>query len=420
MKILYVSADLGIPVQGGKGAAVHVRAMAQAFAALDHTVVVAAAQLVKSPWQPPVPLGVPVLHVPPGPDIVHVSSRLRAFAAAIGATSPAAGEVRRVLYNQELVTALRQRFEHDPPDLVYERASNLGTAGLTFAREAGVPHLLEINAPLADEQQRYRGGGALQALADASEAWLLAHADAVLPVSAPLAAHVVARGADPARVHVVPNGVDTASFRPGDGRPVRDRLGLGTRPVIGFVGGLRPWHGIEALPRVVAALRTRRPDVHAVIVGDGPLRGEVAREVTRLGLDAHVTMVGAVPHDEVPAYIRAFDLALAPYPPAAHAFYFSPLKVYEYMACGVPVVGARLGQLVEAIGDGETGRLYPAGDEPALAAACAELLADRAALTRMGAAAAAAASGRTWRHNARRVLEIAATLRAAEGVAACA
>jgi hypothetical protein len=122
VKILYVCADLGIPVQGGKGAAVHVRAMAHAFRDAGHTVVVAAGQTVKSLWQTPAPLDVPVLHVPPGPEIVHVSSRLRAFAAAIGAPSTAAGEVRRALYNQELLAQLRQRFEHDPPDVVYERA----------------------------------------------------------------------------------------------------------------------------------------------------------------------------------------------------------------------------------------------------------------------------------------------------------
>lgn len=411
MKILYVSADLGIPVQGGKGAAVHVRAMARAFRDAGHTVVLAAGQLVKSPWQAPVPFDVPVVHVPPTAEIVHVSSRMRGYAAAIGAPSTAAGEVRRVLYNQELLTQLRQRFEHDPPDLVYERASLFGTAGLTFAREAGRPHVLELNAPLADEQRRYRQGGALRDLAEASETWLLGETDAVLAVSAPLAACVAARGVAPERVHVVANGVDIERFHPGSGTAVRTRLDLGDRPVIGFVGGLRPWHGVETLPQVVAALRTRHPDVHALVVGDGPLGAELKREIARLGLERHVSLTGAVPHDEVPAYIRAFDLALAPYPAASHAFYFSPLKIYEYLACGVPVVAARLGQIAEAVNDGHTGRLYAAGDLGALATLCADLLDDAAARARMGAAAAAVVAERhTWRHNAERVVRLAASL----------
>lgn len=419
MKVLYVCADLGIPVLGGKGAAVHVRAMAHAFGAEGHTVVLVAGQLVKSPWQTPAVLDVPVIHVPPGPDIVHVSSRLRAFSSAIEAPTTAAGEVRRALYSQELLTQLRQRFEHDPPDVVYERASLFGVAGLTFAREAGVPHLLELNAPLADEQQRYRNGGALQDLADRSESWLLRHTDAVLAVSAPLAEHVMALGTDPARVHVVANGVDTARFHPGDDGGVRAALGLGDAPVVGFVGGLRPWHGVESIPRAVAALRQRHPRVHAIIVGDGPLRAEVEREVARLGLERHVTLAGPVPHDEVPSYIRAFDVALAPYPAAAHAFYFSPLKVFEYLACGVPVVGARLGQLVDVVAEGDTGHLYQAGDEAALVEAVSGLLADSRLARRMGARAAAVVAARhTWAHNARRVAAVTADVRAGAKVCA--
>ena len=120
------------------------------------------------------------------------------------------------------------------------------------------------------------------------------------------------------------------------------------------------------LPRAIAALRRRHPQVHALIVGDGPLRAEVTREVERLGLERHVTLAGAVPHDEIPAFIRAFDVAVAPYPDAPHAFYFSPLKVFEYMACGVPVVAADLGQLSAVVRDGTTGLVYPAGDLDAL------------------------------------------------------
>lgn len=419
MRILQLCADLGVPVLGSKGAAVHVRAMALALRAEGHAVLLAAGQLVKSPWQPPAALEVPVVHLPPGPEVVHASARLRAFAAGIGAPASAAGEVRRLLHDREVLAQLRQRFEHDPPDLIYERASLFGTAGLTFAREIGRPHLLELNAPLADEQRRYRSGGALHALAESSEAWLLSGTDAVLAVSAALADHAIARGASPARVHVVANGVDIERFRPGHDDGVRARFGLGAGPVLGFVGGLRPWHGIESLPAVVAALRARHPDIRALVVGDGPLRPTVEREVERLGLQAHVTLAGGVAHDEVPSFIRAFDLALAPYPVAPHAFYFSPLKLYEYLACGVPVVAARLGQIADVVTDGETGRLYPAGDLGALVSACDDLLADRDGRREMGRRAAAQTAARhSWRHNARRVAAIAHAVAGVEAVPA--
>ncbi len=412
MKVVYLCADLGVPVHGGKGAAVHVRAMAEALHDRGHAVTMVAGHLTKSPWEVPASCGVPTIHVPPSSDIVHVSSRMRAFCTGIGAPTTAAGEVRRVLYNQELLVQLRQRFEHHPPDVVYERASLFGTAGLTFAREIGIPHVLELNAPLSEEQQRYRQGGALRGVADTAEAWLLRQTGAVLAVSAPLAAQVIALGVPESHVHVVPNGVDPSRFHPapGDGA-IRARLGLGRRPVIGFLGGLRPWHGIEMLPPALAALRHRFPDLHAIVVGDGPLRDQLDRDVAARGLGPHVTFAGAVPHDEVPSYVRAFDVAIAPYPATPHAFYFSPLKVFEYMACGVPVVAADLGQLREIVRPAETGLIYRAGDLAAFVAACTALLADPVAARHMGGAAAVAAHARhTWAHNAARVTEIAAAL----------
>lgn len=420
MRVLYLCADLGVPVHGGKGAAVHVRAMAEALQDQGHAVTIVAGHLTKSPWEIPVRCRVPTIHVPPSSAIVHVSSRMRAFCTGIDAPTTAAGEVRRVLYNQELLVHLRQRFEHHPPDLVYERASLFGSAGLTFARQVGVPHLLELNAPLSEEQQRYRQGGALRGVADAAETWLLRQTGAVLAVSAPLAAQVIARGVPESQVHVVPNGVDPSRFHPApDDGVIRAQLGLGRRPVIGFLGGLRPWHGIEMLPPALTALRHRFPDLHAIVVGDGPLRDQVARDIAGRGLGPHVTFAGAVAHDEVPSYVRAFDVAIAPYPDAPHAFYFSPLKVFEYMACGIPVVAADLGQLREIVRPGETGMVYPAGDLAALVAACTTLLADPVAARRLGAAAAMTAHARyTWANNAARVTRIAAAL--AERPLACA
>jgi glycosyltransferase involved in cell wall biosynthesis len=111
----------------------------------------------------------------------------------------------------------------------------------------------------------------------------------------------------------------------------------------------------------------------------------------------------------VPAYIRLFDVAVAPYPDTPHLFYFSPLKVFEYMACGVPVAAPRAGQIADVIEEGETGVLYQAGDLDGLAARCTELIAAPERRARMGRAAATAVHARyTWAHNARRAMAIVA------------
>ena len=281
---------------------------------------------------------------------------------------------RRILHNQELEAELIARLDKDPPDFIYERAALYGTAGAVVAKSLRVPLLVEINAPLAVEQSAYRGNG-LGDLGAQAERWALGQADAVLTVSAPLRAHVLDLGIDPTKVHVVPNGVNIELFHPAPlDAALRARLGLGEGPVLGFVGGLRPWHGIESLPEVLSRVSAKHPGTKLVIAGDGPLREPLERGLAERGLREQAIFTGALPHEEIPAVIRQFDVALAPYPALDHAFYFSPLKLFEYMACGVAVVAANSGQIADVIRDGENGLLHAPGDLDALAAACDRLL----------------------------------------------
>ena len=412
MKILYLSSDLGIPVLGHKGASVHLRSLVTAFVRGGHCLVLASPLLSKSPWEGPAKLDVSLLHLPPSTDTVNAVLALKAFNEMLDVASPLPGELRRILYNQEIVTPLKRRFDNDPPDFIYERASLYSTAGVALARELNVPLLVELNAPLAVEHSTYYGGTGLGGLAAQAERWMLVQADAVLAVSSPLRDHVVSQGVEPGRVHVFPNGVDASLFQPGPPEPgVRARWGLGDGPVLGFVGGLRPWHGVEALPPLLDRLLPRYPNLRLVIAGDGPLRGELEHTLKERGLTRSVVFTGWLSHEEVPELIRQFDVALAPYSEPEHLWYASPLKLFEYMACGVSIVAARLGQITEVVRDGETGLLYPHGELDALTAACDRLLADPALRQRLGQAAAKEIHGLyTWDQNATRVAELARSL----------
>jgi glycosyltransferase involved in cell wall biosynthesis len=419
VRILYLCPDLGIPVLGRKGASVHVRELVAAMGRAGHRVVVAAPLLSRSPWEEPATLATPVFHVPSGAVAESVFYGLKAYGEMLGAENSVPGELRRILLNQELATQLRRRFEHEPPDFIYERGSLHATAGAVLAEGLDVPLIVELNAPLALEHSTYRAAG-LGELAAQAERWMLARADAVLAVSAPVREYAISLGVAPERAHVSPNGVDPCLFQPAPPDPeVRARMGLGNGgPVLGFVGALRPWHGVEALPELLARLVPRYPDLWLVIVGDGPRRGALERELRERGLTRHAVFTGSVPHEEVAGLIRQFDVALAPYPKPEHAFYFSPLKLFEYMGCGVPVVAAALGQIGEVVRDGETGLLYPPGELDALAAACDRLLADPALRHRLGQTAAAEVHGRyTWDHNAARVVDLAHSLIAARASA---
>jgi glycosyltransferase involved in cell wall biosynthesis len=411
MKILYLCSDPGIPVLGRKGASIHVREMVGALARAGHQIVLAAPVLNKSPWEKPAEVLSNVVHVRLSAGSHAAYQHVRNFTQHLGLDRALSGGFRRILHHQELEDELIARFDQDPPDFIYERAALYGTAGAAVAEALGIPLVVELNAPLALEQDAYRGQG-LGDLGAQAERWTLTQADAILAVSDAVRSHALSLGVDPAKVQVVPNGVNADLFHPAPPDPAwRARLALGEGPVLGFVGGLRPWHGIESLPDILARVSAKHPGARLVVVGDGPLRETLLGQLKERGLRDRAILTGALAHEDVPAVIRHFDIALAPYPVLDHAFYFSPLKVFEYMACGVAVVAANSGQIAEVIRDGETGLLHAPGDLDALAGACDRLLASAKLRLSVGQCAAAHIRAHyTWAHNARRVTDLAGEL----------
>lgn len=412
MKILYLCSDLGIPILGRKGASVHVREMVRAFVQAGHTPIVASPLLMKSPWEQPAEIDAAVLHIPLAETSDATALCLKSFNDMIGVENTLPGEIRRMTYNDEVFRRLKRRFEGDPPDCIYERASLYGTAGVQLAQALEVPLLLEVNSPLTIEQSTYRRT-AFGEVAAAAERWTLRRADAVLAVSEPLRQQLLEHGLDPSRVYVLPNGVNAALFRPEPKVPgVRARWKLGDGPVLGFVGGLRPWHGVDILPTVLHRLVGRYPNLRLIFVGDGPLRDKLESDLRARDVLHHAVFTGGVAHTEVPPILRHFDVALAPYPHLDHPFYFSPLKLFEYMGCGIPVVASAIGQIAQVVRHQETGLLYPPGDVETLTAHCDRLLSNPGERERFGKAAAEEVHSRyTWNHNAVRIAGLADTLR---------
>jgi glycosyltransferase involved in cell wall biosynthesis len=408
MKILYLCPDTGIDVLGHKGASVHVREMCAAFVRAGHQVDLVAPRIVK-PGEEAATTAADVRRVRVPDDVQEVSRRLREWAAPFVDATSLPKDVRRILYDQALVAELDATYGGSPPDLIYVRASLLSTAGVALAERTGRPLVVEVNAPLSVEQERYRAG-ALGELYRSVEQRLLTAATAVSVVSDALREHVVGLGVDPVRVAVLPNGIDPHRFVPHQVPAAeRARLGIPDGPVLGFVGGLRPWHGVEALPRVLAQVQQSHPDASLVIAGDGPLRADIARVAAETGTTDRVVLLGAVDHDDMPSVIASFDVALAPYPVLPHDFWYSPLKVFEYLGCGVPVVASAVGQIAELVADGEHAVLVPPGDVAALATASAALLDDPARARAIGAAGARLVHARwTWDGNAAWALGVTA------------
>jgi glycosyltransferase involved in cell wall biosynthesis len=414
MRILYVCSDFGIPVFGHKGASIHLRSMARALSDAGHTVRVLSPSIEREanldfdvPVQTPVDLG----------DCGPALRELRLVDKLLGVlpsghAARLSQETRNLLYNQVLARGRDAARDFDA-DIVYERYALFAFGGLELARALGVPHLLEVNAPLCLEQERARGLH-LPDLARAIERRVWCETDGFLAVSEELRQLALHAGTAPERVHVLPNGVDAARFvaRPDAATRLRRELALGEGPVLGFVGSLKSWHGTEVLLRAFAALRPSRPDARLLLVGDGPMAADLRAEAAALGVESAVHFTGAVEHARVPDLLAAMDVAVAPYLPSDD-FYFSPIKVYEYLAAGKAVVASRLGQISELI---EADLVLPA--EPGDVASLQRAL--EGALSAPGEAASRAARGRdwtlrerTWAANARRVSEIAAACSAA-------
>ena len=401
MKIAYLCSDPGVPVYGDKGASVHVRELTRAWQRLGHDMTVLAA---RPGGNPPSDYGVPVVAAKPEP----IDERL----AALLRTDPSAGEdvardVRAILAAASLRQKALPLLRSFQPDLVYERFALFGTAGIAVARELGVPLILEVNAPLSQEQERHRGL-AYGATARELERHVLRSVDHVVAVSSALQRWLVAAGVSPERITVLPNAVDPARFDPGhvEGGTVRGRLGLADQPVVGFVGTLKPWHDVDTLVRAIALLRRRTPAPRLLVVGAGPERERLEKLARINGIGAATTFTGPVPHAGVAPYIGAFDVAVVPYG-RERTSYFSPLKLFEYLAAGRPVVAADVGDIRHCIRHGETGLLYPAGDTDALADAIGALLADRSRASSLARAGREhVGAHHTWEHNARVVAEL--------------
>ena len=237
---------------------------------------------------------------------------------------------------------------------------------------------------------RLTEGSMSHRLARSLETFVLRRAAAVVTISEGLRAEVVARRVPAEKITVVPNAVDVENLtrqRKSSGDS-RIPFGLSGRCVLGYVGSLFAWEGLDLLLRAFSSARQRRPDLGLLIVGSGPESDRLKAAANRLGLAEHVVFTGKVsPAAAIDAY-DAIDMLVYPRLPMRLTEAVTPLKPLEAMALGKAVIASDVGGHRELIRDRETGVLFRAGDENALAATVVELAGNaalRASLVANGA-----------------------------------
>jgi len=355
MKILYSAIDQDVP--GTKGGSTHVAAVAEGLAALGHDVTAL---------------------VTPGRGTPRSNVRWVPMAPPFGSPKlrmARAGAIRR------LASGLR-------PDVIIERYHNFGGEAIGAAAALDAVAVLEVNAPVVDHpgspkalldrallvQPMRRWRERLCALADI----IVTPNPAILPSSVP-----------PDRVLRLEWGADVDRFAPGmPDRTPYVRLAVNTVAV--FAGAFRSWHGAIKLVDAIKTLRARgHKEIGAVLIGDGPELPAVRRAAE--GIDT-ILFTGALPHDRMPAALACADIGVAPFDTGAHAplslgFYWSPLKIFEYMATGLPVVAPAVDRMPSLVANGREGLLYDAQAADALADALQALSEDAPLRKRLGAAA---------------------------------
>jgi glycosyltransferase involved in cell wall biosynthesis len=263
-------------------------------------------------------------------------------------------------------------------DWVYERFALFQALGAPFARR-GIPWILETNALLTDEARRERSSVVLHGTARQLERAAYHACSVLVTVSDALANRVVeAMGVPREKIVVVPNGVDVERFDPA--RVEARSLGPGFHIV--FAGALAPWQGLDTLLRALVDV----PAV-AIIAGDGPARAELEALASALGLGTRARFLGHVAPDDVPALLAGAQVCFVGHTDRGNSgdTFRSPLKLYEYLAMGKPVISSAVPDAVAAIVEGKTGFLFEAGDVASLASAMRAAMA--APLAAMGEAA---------------------------------
>jgi len=382
MRVAYVCADAGVPVFGKKGASIHVQEVVGAFLKLGADVELFAARFDGE--------------CPPELRAVKVHRLTQTAKGDV-----AAREKALLALNQEL----RQSVEReDPFDLIYQRYSLWSFAAIEYARDSRTPSVLEVNAPLIEEQAEHR---ALidRAAAERVAATVFTTANVVAAVSDGMANYIKGYPVSENRVHVIPNGVNPQRFGGEIDPSAPAEPGIFT---IGFVGNLRPWHGLSVLLKAFELVQHRDERTRLLIVGGGDELEKLTANVATKSWRKSVELTGAVSTESIPGLLASMDVGVAPYP-KLERFYFSPLKIYEYMAAGLPVVASRLGQIEQVIEHGRNGLLCAPGDASDLSHALIKLRSDPRLRAKLGSNARATVLARhTWDGVIEHILALAA------------
>jgi glycosyltransferase involved in cell wall biosynthesis len=237
-------------------------------------------------------------------------------------------------------------------------------SGVQVAREFGIHHLLEVNSPNVDERIRLSGQSLLAQHARKKDAWTFSHSNHVVVVSTFLAKNLrIDRIAK--NWSVTPNAIRKGQELESTLEVSRKSLNIETSALLlGFVGSIFPWHGVDLIIDAVKHLQQEGKNVQALIVGDGEIREALEENVRTLRLSNYIHFTRTVPHKDTFAYTRLCDALVMPKSNA----YGSPVKIFEYGLIGKPCIVPNVAPVNEVFKHGQDGWVIDSNAEAIITA----------------------------------------------------
>lgn len=342
MKILYYSAHPNLHLELASGPGTHMREIIREFEEAGHEVI-------------PVIMG----HVPKqtgnseGLAKPGLKSRIRKFIPSLIWHTMKDVKLRK--FDRHAKECLEEAVATHHPDLIYERAYYLMTSGVEVAKEKGVSHILELNAPYPEEKAEMEGRSLLNSAAKKAERTQLQLTNLVVVVSSALKDYVDEQCPGTAvKTLVVPNAIRPVKFEQVQTQNTNARKSLGIPDgalVFGFVGSIFPYHGVGEM--IDAFLEVADEKSHLLVVGDGEILPELRQKAARSELATRIHFTGKVAPQKIPETIGAMDICIM----ARSNWYGSPVKIFEYGAMNKAIIAPRNVPVMDAMTDKADGLL---------------------------------------------------------------
>jgi len=295
-------------------------------------------------------------------------------------------------------------------DLIYDRLYILPIIPILFARIFKINHVIELNGIIREEMAMNNNSKLEIAISMLLQRFNYKYTDKIICVTEGIKRDLIdCFKVEEKKIHVVSNGVDTKMFRPVSSDIIFQKYGIPKKYLlVGFVGVFLKWQGLNNLIKSIPLIIDEYQNVKFIIVGDGPEYRNLSQLSRRLGVEENVIFTGSVLHDDIPSYINNFDICVAPFTSERNVKTgLSPIKLYEYLACGKPVVVSDIPGLKECVVTGNCGVVIEPDNPDELRRAICNLLFDDEMRKKMGNNARKLAEDNySWERIARRVMQI--------------